>query len=207
MNRRYFMIATLASLWTLLSCGVSWAVERTPYRGADARPPATDPPASDPRAALVDAATFALMGELELRRAIRLQYYVSLLMVHVDARAPQRPLLLDRLVEAIRDEIRNTDVIGVTANSAALQVLLVSTGHDSLPGIVARIFAAVDRRIGNAKGWASSATLSIGGAGFPTVAHSWNELCHQAEVLSLEAKLSRQPRRRSRTARTRSPTA
>jgi hypothetical protein len=147
------------------------------------------------------------MGELELRRAVRLQYHVSLVIVRVDARAPQRPLLLDRLVEAIRDEIRNTDVIGVTTNAAALQVLLVGTAHDSLSGVIGRIVAAVDRRIGNANGWASSDTLSIVGAGFPTAAPSWEALCHQTEVLSLEAKLARRPRRRSRVARTWLPTA
>jgi hypothetical protein len=146
----------------------------------------------DPRAPIVDDETFALVAELEVRQAIRLQYYVSLLVLqasaeqpwlHAEWEAPHRVL-----AEVVRDQIRSTDLVSVTPVSPHLQVLLVSTYLDSLPAIIGRIAAAVNGRVFDIDGGKSRLTLSMGGACFPTTARDRAELFNQAEALSLEAR-------------------
>jgi hypothetical protein len=146
----------------------------------------------DPRAPIVDDETFTLVAELEVRQAIRLQYYVSLLVLQANAEHPwfetewATPHRV--LAEVVRDQIRSTDLVSVTATSPQLQVLLVSTYLDNLPGIIGRIAAAVNGRVFDIDGGKSRLTLSMGGACFPTTARDRAELFNQAEALSLEAR-------------------
>jgi hypothetical protein len=146
----------------------------------------------DPRAPFVDPDTFSLVVELELRRAIRLQYYVSLLALQVDveqsAELRDRAALHREVAEIIRDQIRSTDVVSVMSSSHFLTVLLVSTYLDNLPAIIDRIATAANMQAGDAKGSTSRMTLSIGGACFPTTARERTELVRQAESLSTEAR-------------------
>jgi GGDEF domain-containing protein len=146
----------------------------------------------DPRAPFVDPDTFMLVVELELRRAIRLQYYVSLLALQADveqsAELADRAALHREVAETIRDQIRSTDVVSVMPSSHLLEVVLVSTYLDNLPAIIDRIAIAASAQAGDAEGSMSRMTLSIGGACFPTTARERAELVHQAESLSMEAR-------------------
>jgi hypothetical protein len=149
----------------------------------------------DPRAPIVDADTFALVVELELRRAIRLQYYVSLLVLQADLEPPggypDSLTLYRQIAEVIRDQIRSTDVLSVMPDSPSspyLEVLLVSTYLDNLPAIIERISTAVNARAIEIEGSLARLSLSMGGACFPTTARARPELFHQAEALSREAR-------------------
>jgi hypothetical protein len=146
----------------------------------------------DPRAPIVDGATFSLVAEMELRQAIRLQYYVSLLVLQADVDQPWRPIdgtMLHRLIaEVVRDQIRSTDVLSVTPTPPYTQILLVSAYLDNLPVIIERIAAAVNGRAFETQGGSAHVTLSMGGACFPTTAHVRAELFHQAVSLSAEAR-------------------
>jgi hypothetical protein len=150
----------------------------------------------DPRAPVVDEDVFTLAAELELRQAIRLQYYVSVLALHVDAQ--QSETLVDWLAfhkliaETIRDSIRSGDIITVLPTPPHLRVLLVSPYLEDLPAIIGRIVTAVD---GRAFGDDATVALSIGGACFPTTARSRAELFQQATALSVEARAARGPSR------------
>ena len=152
-------------------------------------------PDLDPRAPIVDGGTLTLVAELQVRQAMRLQYFVSLLALQVDTEEP-RPhpewLAPHRLIaEAIRDQIRRTDVVSVTPGSPYLQVLLVSTYLDSLPGIIGRIVVALNGHTFDTNGGAARLTLSMGGACYPTTARDRVELFQQAESLSVEAREDR----------------
>jgi GGDEF domain-containing protein len=146
----------------------------------------------DPRAPFVDPDTFTLVVELELRRAIRLQYYVSLLALQADveqsAELADRAALHREVAEVVRDQIRSTDVVSVMPSSHLLEVVLVSTYLDNLPAIIDRIATATSTQAGDAEGSMSRMTLSIGGACFPTTARERTELVHQAESLSMAAR-------------------
>jgi len=146
----------------------------------------------DPRAPIVDGTTFTLVAELELRQAIRLQYYVSLLVLQADLDQPWRPTdgaMLHRMIaEIVRDQIRSTDVISVTPTPPYLQILLVSAYLDNLPAVIERIAATVNGRTFETQGGSSRVTLSMGGACFPTTAQVRAELVYQAVSLSAEAR-------------------
>jgi hypothetical protein len=146
----------------------------------------------DPRAPIVDAATFTLLADLELRQAVRLQYYVSLLVLRLDIDQPRPPTdgaALHRLIaEVVRDQIRSTDVVSVTPTPPYVQILLVSAYLDYLPAIIERIAAAVNGRAFETQGGSAHVTLSMGGSCFPTTAHGRGELFYQAVTLSAEAR-------------------
>jgi hypothetical protein len=143
----------------------------------------------DPRAVIVDAETFTLAVELEVRQAIRLQYYVSLLVLQGDTPVQvDWPPLYHRIAEVIRDEIRNTDVVSVVSTPPHLRVLLVSPCLENLPAIIARITVAVSGRAFETEVGEVRVALSVGGACFPTTARSRAELFRQAESLSAEAR-------------------
>jgi hypothetical protein len=177
MNRRQFLktttAITAATLGSTLAPAVVRAVE--PVNRSTAREMTLD----DPRAPLVDQETFAQIVELELRQAVRLQYYVSALVLWIDtgdAELPERLSSYHQIAEAIRDDIRSTDVLSVKPSDPSLHVLLVGTYLDNLPGIIARIAAAVNGH-----------RLRVGGACFPTTARDRVELFHVAESLALSS--------------------
>lgn len=146
----------------------------------------------DPRAPIVDGETFTLLAELQVRQAVRLQYYVSLLVLQADIEGPLLPtdwVALHRLIaDVIQGQIRSTDVVSVMTTSPHLQVLLVSTHLHNLPTVIERIAAAVNHRVFEADGRTGRVTLSMGGACFPTTARARPELFRQAESLSIEAR-------------------
>jgi hypothetical protein len=145
----------------------------------------------DQRALVVDERTFALAAELEVRRAIRLQYYVSVLAVQADTDDPAANVdwteVHGRIAEIIREEIRNTDLISTMPTSPRVWVLLASPGLESLPAIIGRITGAVNGRSFATDGSEVHVALSLGGSCFPTTARDRAELFRQAELLSVEA--------------------
>lgn len=145
----------------------------------------------DPRAPIVEEETFTLAAELEVRQAIRLQYYVSMLALQADTEEPQPymdPTALHRLIaEVIRGYIRNTDVVSILPTPPQLRVLLVGPYLENLPAIIGRIAAAVNGPAFDTDGGAVRVVLSMGGACFPTTARSRAELFRQAESLSIQA--------------------
>jgi hypothetical protein len=146
----------------------------------------------DPRAPVVDEDVFTLAAELELRQAIRLQYYVSMLALQGDAQPSETQvgwITLHKLIaETIRDSIRSGDIITVLPTPPHLRVLLVSPYLEDLPAIIGRIVTAVDGRAVDTDG---GVLLSIGGSCFPTTARSRVELFQQAAALSVEARAER----------------
>jgi hypothetical protein len=194
MNRRQFLKATTILTTATVGAMLIPAVVRAVHRST-ARQISLD----DPRALLVDHETFAQICELELRQAIRLQYYVSALVLRMDtdgAKLSKRLSALRPIAEGLRDHIRGTDVLSVKPTDPSVHVLLVGASLDSLPSIIGRIAAAV-----NVQG------ARVGGACFPTNARDRAELFHTAESLAIDlggAEVSRSLRR-SATRRGRSP--
>jgi hypothetical protein len=102
-----------------------------------------------------------------MRGAIRLQYYASLLVFQVDADEP-RPhskglAQYRQIAEALRDQIRNTNVLSVKPRVPSVHVLLPSAYLENLPGIIERIATAVNGRTFDTKGAMAPVSLSIGG--------------------------------------------
>jgi hypothetical protein len=177
MNRRQFLKATTAvtavTLGATRSPAVVGAVE--PVNRSSVR----ETSLADPRAPIVDQETFAQIAELEIRQALRLQYYVSALVLQIDTDEPHPPKHSGAYLafaEAMRDKIRSTDVLSVKPSDPCVHVLLVGTHLDYLPSISGRIAAVM-----------SGHRVRVGGACFPCNAHDRAELLHAAESLVIAA--------------------
>jgi hypothetical protein len=171
MNRRQFLKTTTVITAATLGSALSPAVARAAEAGN--RSIAPESTVDDRRAPLVDHETFTQVAELELRQATRLQYYVSVLVLWIDtgeADVSKRSSRYRSIAEAIRADIRSTDVLSVTRGEPSLQILLVGAYLDSLPSITERIVPAM-------KGH----SVRVGGACFPTNARDRAELFDVAE--------------------------
>jgi hypothetical protein len=178
MNRRQFLKATTAVTAVTLGATRSEAVGRAvePVN----RSSVCETSLADPRAPLVDQETFAQIAELEIRQAVRLQYYLSALMLQIDTNAaepPKRSTAHLAFAEAMRDKIRSTDVLSVKPCDPGVHVLLVGAHLDHLPSIIGRIAAVM-------KGH----RVRVGGACFPCNARDRSELFHVAESLVIDSR-------------------
>ncbi len=146
---------------------------------------------AEPRARIVDEQTFALVAELEMRKAMRLQYYVSLL-ARAPAAAARPPALAAALAgevaRAIRPELRATDLIGLEPTSPCLYVLLVSAALPALPVVIDRLGVEVARHRFSLGRGDERVRLAIGGACFPSTARDERDLFSQAATLLGEAR-------------------
>lgn len=135
---------------------------------------------------VVDEDTFDLVTELEIRKAVRLQYYVSLLAIKPDADADEIPdagALAQQLAPIISQQLRGTDLIAISAVSPRLHVLLINAHLDSLSVVIQRLSEEVSRHVFQINGKPRAVNLAMGGACFPTTAGTRQDLFDQAMAL------------------------
>jgi hypothetical protein len=149
---------------------------------------------------VLDDETFTLIAELEVRKAVRLQYFVSLLAIYPDVEGGPKPEDFDRqLAEVVRTAVRGTDVIGLQGSSG-LHILLTNAPLDDLAAIIERITQAGSRHMFESDQPRLLVTLSTGGACFPTTARGREDLFGQVHMLAAEAREQRTGRSRYRLA-------
>jgi hypothetical protein len=158
------------------------------------------------RAPVVDDDTFALITELEIRKAVRLQYYVSLLGVKADLEdretVPAPRSVTQQLADMISVEVRATDVICVTPATPSLRILLVNAHLYNLPVVIQRIVRTVSRHVFEVDDGLREIALSMGAACFPSTARGRTDLFTQVTALVGEAEQDRSERYRYRIAST-----
>lgn len=134
---------------------------------------------------VVDEATFDLVTELEIRKAVRLQYYVSLLAIkpHDDDEIADAQTLAEHLAPIISQQLRGTDLIGISADSPQLHVLLINAHLESLSVVIERLSEEIGRHVFQINGKRRALNLSMGGACFPTTAGTRQDLYNQAVAL------------------------
>ena len=138
---------------------------------------------------VVDEQLFRFLIDLEVSKASRLQYCVSLVCVtpsngveHVDAAFAQRA------AEAVSRHFRATDVVSTRA--PAILLLLVAAETRDLPQIFRRTAAELEAHA-PASGPGGRITWGAGGSCYPQTAMSGSELLGQATELTLEARRQR----------------
>lgn len=148
------------------------------------------PPRAASRARVVDADTFEVVTALEMRKAMRLQYYVSLLAVEPTGLDPAsaRSALARQVARAISGEIRASDLVGLIPDSPCLYVLLVSAGLNALPLVIDRLGLEVARYRFTLDGADEPIRLVVGGGCFPTTARDERELVAQVQALAAQAR-------------------
>lgn len=134
---------------------------------------------------IVDEWTFKVVTELEIRKASRLQYPVSLLALRPepDSKTPAAPLM-EQLAQVISQVIRSTDLVRLPAASSTLHVLLVGACSEHLPSVIRRIVEEVGRHRLRIDGGRRPVALSVGASCFPTTAATVQDLSTQAERLA-----------------------
>ncbi len=142
-------------------------------------------------ALIVGEETFAAVTELEIRKAVRLQYPVSVLALLLVQRGEGQVLnprhLAEQLVGVVRGVIRSTDLIRLSASSADLHVLFVDAHLEHLSVVCERITEEVSRHQFQLDGEPVAVTLSVGGACFPATASTSPDLLAQAGARAREA--------------------
>ncbi len=142
------------------------------------------------RAPIVDEKTFTLITELEVRKAVRLEYFVSLLGIHFDTGddpdARRTPALTEPLVRLIASEIRATDTIGRFGSEPRLLVLLVGANVSNILLVLERLRRVTARHGPELHG--HSANIAIGASCFPSTARDCAELFAQVDRLVAAAR-------------------
>lgn len=129
------------------------------------------PPAGS-GASIIDGQLFRFLVDIEVRKAQRLRYCVSL--VCIAANLPPRPFA-PPFAEIIARHIRATDAVAPWA-SASLALLLVDAEVTSLSSIVRRLTRNLPIE------W------SAGGSGYPRTATGTENLLRQATDMMLKAQ-------------------
>jgi predicted signal transduction protein with EAL and GGDEF domain len=138
---------------------------------------------------------FDFLFDLEVKKAIRYQYFVTVLFLELDwgdgegaVETPPLPRneLLRVVAELLRDELRATDVIGRHPDDR-FSILL----HHADDANTVRVGERLRRRVADyvfAQGMDGRRTVSIGGACFPTNGNYADDLLSEAERMLQRAK-------------------
>ena len=138
---------------------------------------------------------FDFLFDLEVKKAIRYQYFITVLFLQLDwgddegaVELPQPPRdePLRVVAELLRDELRSTDVIGRQAEDR-FSILL----HHADDANTVRIGERLRRRVADyvfAQGLEGRRTVSIGGACFPTNGNYADDLLSEADRMLQRAK-------------------
>jgi len=135
---------------------------------------------------IVDEQTFEFVTELEIHKASRLQYPVSLLALRPEPEGKKPPPgpLTEQFAQVISRVIRSTDLVRLRSASCTLHVLLVGAYWEDLPSVIQRIVEEVRRHRLQIEGGRRPVALSVGAACFPTTATTVQGLSAQADNLA-----------------------
>jgi GGDEF domain-containing protein len=123
-------------------------------------------------AQLVDEELFRLLLDLEVQKAQRLRYVVSV--VYIDVESHVRAL---ETANVLAGRLRATDAVTIAGDSA-VALLLVDADASNLLGIVRRLQST----------WLHSVAWSAGAACYPETATSADELIAQASDMMIRAR-------------------
>jgi hypothetical protein len=130
----------------------------------------TVPPGNQARVVTKDL--FEFLAELEVQKALRLQYPVSVVtIVVIEGEPAERTRLVEQMALVIARVLRSTDSVSDHPKVVGLRLLLVDIAVENIERVIRRIVDHVGQTI----------TLRFGVACFPTTARSVSELLLQAD--------------------------
>jgi len=139
---------------------------------------------------LVEKELFDFLVNLEVHKAARLQYPISVLCLGADLPDKQREHVAqtwrDDLAQLTVHELRATDV-AASLDSSVAAFLLIGAETQHLPAIVARLSSTMEGRV-DEEGGTPRFTVSAGGGCYPHTAASGRELLQQAVDLMTRAQ-------------------
>ena len=136
---------------------------------------------------MIEKALFDFLVNLEVHKAARLQYPISVLCLGADLpETTDAKAWKDDLAHLTVHELRATDV-AASLDPLVAAFLLIGAETQDLPGIVARLSSSVEAPTGRESG-TSRLTVSAGGGCYPQTATSGKELLQQAVDLMTRAQ-------------------
>jgi hypothetical protein len=133
-------------------------------------------PPADAGSKVVDDPLFRFLVDLEIQKARRLRYSVSLVCLAVDLAPAETPEPVPSLVELVTRHTRGTDVVARWA-PASLALLLVDAESTHLSSIISRLMAHLE-----------TVAWSAGGACYPKTATRPDDMLRQAVDSMVMAK-------------------
>src|SRR5262249_19602918 len=139
-----------------------------------------------PGAIIVDEPMLTFLTELEVQKALRLQYPVSLVVLAAEP-ADRRPVLdparlAQRLAEVLSSVMRRTDSVAPSPSSVLVQILLVDSNEGNVAGIAERLRHELGRHQFDLDGEVAGVVPRMGSACFPSTAATAAELRAQAAM-------------------------
>ena len=133
----------------------------------------------DDRARLLKPHAFEFVLDGELRRAVRSQNYLTLVTVETSREFDGMSVAADQgtvgeVAQIIRNEVRDTDVLGVTTHGL-LSLVLLDADLDNSTRVIDRLVSRIDNY-----DFPSPLRLSVGAACYPTDAIDAESLQKQA---------------------------
>ena len=124
------------------------------------------------QARVVTKDLFEFLAELEVQKALRLGYPVSVVTIlPVDGSLAERPRLLEQMALVITRVLRSTDSVADHPTVVGLRLLLVDIAPEDVGRVIRRIVDHVGQTV----------TLRFGVACFPATARSVSELLLRAD--------------------------
>ena len=131
---------------------------------------------------------FSRLLELELKRSLRYQSFISILLVEAHAGGTEdgenHPLVSGKLALLIGEQLRETDLIG-TYNENVLSVVLLHSDKTMAHRVAQRLGILMSQYFGTST---SQGHFSIGGACFPSNATDLSSLYQTAFIMLSEAR-------------------
>jgi len=126
---------------------------------------------------VVDSGGFRRLVDMEIQKAHRLRYCVSIACIAADRRSPEgEEPVVALLAERVTPLIRSTDVV-TCWDPPCLALMLIDADVGSLPSIVDRLTTRLEMYL-----W------SAGGASYPKTVTRADDLFHQALHMMMQAQ-------------------
>ena len=141
---------------------------------------------------LVDEKVFRLLLGLEVQKAVRLQYCVSVVLLGIDPAATaggqeDAPSLAAHLATLMTRQLRTTDVVALLSPSS-IGVLLIDAEARAVPPILSRAMGAWESHPLSFGGRDWQLNWSAGAGSYPQTATSMQGLLNQASALMTRAR-------------------
>ncbi len=140
----------------------------------------------------LDREFFEYLLDLEVRKAARYLYFLSLLVIQpneikISYLPDEQEIFVKTLAYLIRDEVRGTDIIG-RIGERKFFLMLHQADSQSTYGIAERVRSRVENYTFIIDGREEKRTVSIGGACFPTHVNDITGLIQKAEEMMVRAE-------------------
>ncbi len=134
---------------------------------------------------------FEYLLDLEIKKAMRYQYFFSLLIIEPDLREDihNESDIIKTIAEIISDEVRNTDTIGRMGKDN-FYVILPHAETSSTSMVAERIRNRVESYTFSKNNGMTKKTISIGAACFPTHSNEIKNLVNNATEMMNRAKVA-----------------